>query len=80
MIRFSIQTTIFCLFIGLCACKKNHTCNCFYDYKGADTLWTSTKDVIIEETTKDEASELCNQMDKSSTLLSETLTIDCELK
>lgn len=64
----------------LFACKKNRTCSCEYDYQGADTTWTSTKDTIIEKSTKKDAVDKCAGMSKSSTILSESLEVSCELK
>jgi len=64
----------------LFGCKKNRTCSCDYDYQGSDTTWTSTKDTVIEKSSKKEAVDKCSGMSKSSTILSESLEVSCELE
>lgn len=69
------------LLIFVTSCKKNRTCGCTLDYTGADTSWTSTRDIIIEESSKKGATTACSLEERTSTILTETLVVqDCKLK
>lgn len=61
------------------SCKKNRTCGCTSNYSGADTTWVATSEIIIEKSTKKDAEETCDSNDKSTSLLTETLVVDCSL-
>lgn len=72
--------TIASLSLTVLACKKDYTCSCQGNYSGADTTWTANDTTfVLEKMREDDAIAKCNESDKSTTFLTETYTLECEL-
>jgi hypothetical protein len=79
MSKFFILASLFTLILAG-SCSRNHTCACTSTYSGADTNWVSTEDIIIEKMSEKKAKQSCEEMSRSSTLLTETRALDCKLE
>ncbi len=63
------------------SCKRNYVCECTTSYEGADTSYSDvTSSTEYERMKEDEAINKCNENDDSQTIVTETKTVDCEIK
>ena len=66
--------------LALFSCVKERTCTCTETYSGESTNYVVTRDSTLKMK-KDEAEAKCNEGDLAEqTILTETYSIECELK
>jgi hypothetical protein len=78
--RYSIFAPLVFFISVLLSCNKDAECACTNTYDGANQNWTEEYDTTLVGVSKKDAEGQCNSFDESTTLLSETYSVDCNKK